>query len=68
MIWHPQPGQSVEIRYGRAYQHQMPHHSRSGAVSCVSAGPGPRNALILFSDGHHAIIPRGNLFRIPNAP
>lgn len=64
MIWRPQPGQHVEIRYGKAYCHVMPFQGHTGTIQATARGPGPINVLIRLADGMFTVAPRGNLFDV----
>lgn len=61
MIYHPQPGQRVRLRYRRKFCHLFPYHGRSGVVSVSGGRGGPINALVVLDDGKKVVVPRGNL-------
>lgn len=46
MIWHPNPGMRVRIRYRKSLRGYMPHHGKHGTVLAAGRGPGPINASI----------------------
>lgn len=61
MIWQPQSGQLVEVRYAKPFRQVAHYHGRLAFVRKVSRGPGPRNVEVEFPDGGIAVIPRGCL-------
>jgi len=61
MIWHPKPGQLVQLHYAASGQ-VFPYQDRIGVAVRVGRGPGPRNAeVLLVEDGRCVVVPRGNL-------
>jgi len=67
MIWHPKPGQEIELRYNAGLR-KIPHfaelHRARGVVICAAAGRGPVNAGVRLQDGRTLVVPRGNLIRV----
>jgi len=59
MIWHPEPGMTVELRYRKSNRKDTPHGAR-GVIVVASKGPGPINAAVKIGD-ETLIVPRGNL-------
>ena len=60
MIWHPQPGQRVELHYKPSMRCNGLHLAR-GVISWAAHGPGPINAAVELDDGRMVIVPRGNM-------
>ncbi len=60
MIWHPHPGQRVELHYRQSLRSLCPHLSH-GTVEIAGRGRGPLNALVLLDDGRRFVVPRGNM-------
>ena len=73
MIFHPQPGQLVTVRYRASVRQKMPCDGRRGRIVRVGRGPGPINCEVEFLEGMNygpdrfVIVPRGNLF-LENEP
>lgn len=71
MIFHPQPGQIVTVRYRASVREKMPNHGRRGRIVRVGRGPGPINCEVEFLEGmdfdpdRYVVVPRGNLFAEP---
>ena len=63
VIWHPQPGQRVELHYRKSMRVNGLHLSR-GVVRAVGKGLGPINAAVILDDGTLIFIPRGNLVEL----
>ncbi len=59
MIWHPRPGQRIELRYRPAMRGVCPHGQR-GTVEIVASGR-IVNCQVWLDDGRRVIVPRGNL-------
>jgi len=60
VIWHPQPGQRVELHYRKSMRVNGLHLER-GVVTVAGSGPGPINAAVALDDGRTVIVPRGNM-------
>lgn len=67
MIWHPKPGQRVELRYKKSLR-GVPHfaalHGSRGVVICAAAGGSMVNAAVRLDDGRTLVVPRGNLTEV----
>lgn len=67
MIWHPLPGQEIELRYNAGVR-KIPHfaelHGHRGVVICAGTGRGPVNAAVQLRDGRKIVVPRGNLTEV----
>ena len=63
MIWHPQPGQRVELHYKRSMRCNGLHLAL-GVVTVAGKGPGPINATVALDDGRTVIVPRGNMVEL----
>ena len=70
MIWHPKPGDRVEIRYNKRLRKQRrcrDIHGQVGTVDYAGRGPGPINARVKLDDGKVVVVARGNLFLVKEA-
>jgi hypothetical protein len=81
MIWHPQRGQRVELRYRKRVPYCLrKFHGRRGTVQWVALGPGPIDCEVLLDPpaghspaagegppeaGQRVVVPRGNLVKEP---
>ena len=63
MIWHPQPGQRVELHYRKSMRCNGLHLER-GVVTVAGRGPGPINAAVALDNGRTVIVPRGNMVEL----
>jgi len=63
VIWHPRPGQRVELHYRKSMRGNGLHLAR-GIVRAVGTGLGPINAAVVLDDGTLVFVPRGNMMEI----
>jgi len=67
VIFHPKPGQRVQLRYRRGGPRRLARlHGCTGIVCRAAMGPGPINAEIALDFSDEAdfltvVVPRGNL-------
>lgn len=65
MIWRPQPGQRVVLRYAlRNRKFFTAYHDYLAVVICVGSGRGPINVLVRIGNARNVVVPRGNLFAV----
>jgi DNA helicase TIP49 (TBP-interacting protein) len=63
MIWHPEIGQRVQLRYRRSMQDVVGLHLKTGTIIRVANGTKTINAEVRLDNGKTVIVPRGNLFK-----
>ena len=64
MIFHPRPGQPVELHYRPSLRAYVGLHLAHGTVVVAGSGRGPINALVVLDSGRRVVIPRGQLFEV----
>jgi len=62
MMRSPAQGETCQVWYSN---HRMPHHGRVGWIAVPGRGR-PRNHLIGFPEGDCAVVPGGNVRRVPS--